>query len=138
MRLILVQRDNLFLAWPEALPYIQSALEFNAEYAVNDILTLLTDNALSLWMFYNDEERKAMGAMITEVLRHPRTTMMSIVLLGADDFEKVVSPLFDEFIEYASSIGINTIESLSRFGMERLLKDKGFKKTYVILRKDLE
>lgn len=138
MRLILVRPENIFIAWSEALPYVQSAMVNTPEYSVNDILSYLKGGSLSLWMFYNDTEKKAKGAMITEIIAHSRQKIMCVFLLGADDFENVVVPLFDEFIDYCKDQNIDAIECLGRFGLEHLLAPKGFRKSHVVLRKDLE
>ncbi len=131
-KLIKIEKENLNLAWNDALPYIEEALTRTPEYSALDIYHLLKQGTLSLWMFYNEKKKKPFGAMVIEILEHPQKRTLQIFLLAADDFEEVKT-LFSEFSEYAKQIGAQDIECAGRFGLEKLLEGMGFKKSYIVM-----
>jgi len=135
-KLIRIETENIDLAWNDAKPYIQSSLKLTPEYTYQYIHHLLKSGALTLWIFYNENTKKPFGAMVTEVVEHPQMTILVIFLMSADDFD-LVAPLFAPFLEYAKAIGAASIECLGRFGLEKILGDLGFKKSYIVMRFDV-
>jgi len=135
-RLIKIDKDNLNLAWPDAMPYIEKALVLTPEYTVQDVWHLLKIGEITLWMFYNEKKKRAFGAMTTQIVEQPQKRTLHIFLLSADNFEDV-KPLFPEFMEYARQIGAKDIECGGRFGLEKLLENMGFKKSYIVMSIDV-
>jgi len=138
MRLILVEPDNINLAWKAAKPYLISSLELTEEYTLDDVYNMLRNGSLRLWMFYNEQDDVANGAMVTEIVEHPQKRLLIVFLLGADDFEHNVLPLFESFMEYVRFKQCHAIECYGRFGLEKILEKIGFKKSYIVMRKDIE
>lgn len=135
-RLIKVEKENISFAWKDALPYLEKSLVLTPEYTLMDVYQLVKDGSLTLWMFYNDEKKKAFGSMVTEIIEHPQKRLLNIFLLSSDDFEGVKF-LFADFIEYLRLLGVDGMECAGRFGLERLLKDLGFKKSYIVMSIDV-
>lgn len=135
-KLIKIQTSNLYLAWKEAAPYLASSLQLTPEYTLEDIYNLLRDGILTLWMFYNEENKRAFGAMVTELVEHPQKIILVIFLMGADNFEDV-EPLFEQLLQYARESGASSIECYGRFGLEKLLDNLGFKKSYIVMHYDV-
>lgn len=131
-KLIKIDKENLNLAWNDAVHYLDDAMFQTPEYTLMDVYRLIKDGALTLWMFYNDKKKKAYGAMVTEIIEHPQKRILSIFLMSADDF-KEVEPLFEPFLEYAKSVSADNIECGGRFGLEKLLANLGFKKSYIVM-----
>ena len=131
-RLIKVDTENLHLAWNDAVCYLENALFQTPEYTLLDIYRLIKERALTLWMFYNDKKKTACGAMATEIIEHPRKRVLSIFLLGADDF-KQIEPLFAQVLLYAKHVKADEVECAGRMGLEKLLSDIGFKKSYIVM-----
>lgn len=135
-RLIRVETENIFLAWKHAEKYLNNALEYTPEYALADILVLLKSGSLMLWMFV-DSGKKPFGAMVTEIIDHPRKRILNIFLLGSDNLIDCLE-LFGVLLEYAKANKVDTIEVAARFGWERKLDVLGFKKAYSVLNFNVE
>lgn len=131
-RLIKIEKENINFAWDEAAPYLLRSLINTPEYTLEDIRVLLTHGIATLWMFYNDEKKKSFGAMVTEIHSHPQKKILLIFLMSADDFENM-SALFVTLVDYAKEAGVDWIECFGRFGLEKLLADLGFKKSYIAM-----
>lgn len=138
MRLIKIRPENVVLAWADARPFLEKALEHANDYSMEYIYNALIDDKIVLWMYYDDDTGKAQGAMLTEVQVCPRNTLMIVFLLGANDFDKNVVPVFDDFIKHAKDSEVDAIEVYCRLGFEPKLKKLGFDKTYILMRKELE
>lgn len=136
MRLIKVERENLALAWKDALPYLQNALKETPECNIDDVYHLLNSGVFTLLMFYNEDDKRCQGAMVTEVIEHPRMTVLVVFLMGADDFT-IVEGIFDQLVEFGRRLKVKEIECFGRFGLEKLLKKLGFSKSYIALRYEL-
>ena len=134
MRLIQIQTHNLYLAWKDAEPYLIEALALNQDYKLDDMYKLCKEEKATLWMLYDNSLKKTRGAMVTEIFEHPQGRVLNIFLLGADSLDDVVHPLFPEFLEWLKLNHIVAIECMGRFGLERLLKDLGFHKSYIVMR----
>lgn len=135
-RLIEVKPWGLEVAWKEALEFLLDALKRNDECSIYDIYELLKSGDLTLWMFYNDESKKAFGSMITQVIEHPHKKVFGVFLMGTNSFERF-KPLFKDMVAHARSIGAASIDCAGRLGLERLLPKLGFKKSYVVMAYDL-
>ncbi len=136
VKLIKVDKDNLNLAWQDVVPYVTSALHRSPEYNFNDIYNLIKSGALTLWVFYNQIKKCPYGAMVTEIVEHPQKKILNIFLLSAKNLDEV-RPLWDEFLEYVRQMNIKTVECAGRFGLEKVLTDWGFKKSYVVMNIDV-
>lgn len=137
MRLIPVEQGNVYLAWKDAAPYLQKALETQDEYTLDEVYEELLNGSTSLWMFYNDKVNAPFGAMITYTYERPLKKCLVIFLMSADNFEDV-SALFDDLTAYAKEIRANSIECYGRMGLEKLLKNLGFKKIYIAMGVDVK
>lgn len=135
-RLIRVERENIFLAWTDAQKYLNDALAYTPEYVLSDVLELLKNGSLTLWMFTQDN-KKPFGAMVTEIIDHPRKRMLSIFLLSTYDLVGALE-LFDVLVDFAKQSKVNTIEVAGRHGWEKKLDVVGFKKAYSVLEFNVE
>ncbi len=135
-KLIQIMPQNVDLAWLDAVPYIEKSLKNTPEYAVLDVYRMLKNGELTLWMFYNTQKRSAFGMMVTELSKHPQMLVLVVFLLAADDFD-AVRPMFGELLEYCRRMGASAIECFGRAGLEKLVAELGFKKSYIAMRLDV-
>lgn len=135
-KLIEISIHNLDLAWKDAVGYLEKSLKLTPEYTILDVYRMLKNGELTLWMFYNSDTRRSFGAMVTEISCHPQMKVLVIFLMAADDFS-LVEPLFADLRAYGVRMGVNYIECYGRFGLEKLLKNLGFKKSYIAMRVDV-
>lgn len=134
MKLIAIQPENIYLAWKDVGKYIEEGLKHaDGKYTMADVKELLASQLLILWVVYNEEKKKAIGCLLTEVLQYPQIKALSIFLLGGEDFSEIVKVLPD-VKEYAKGIGCGSIEFYGRSGWEKILKPYDFAKIHIVMR----
>jgi len=119
--------------WPLYRPFILRMLERgDGCYAEHDILALLLMGKWSLIAAERDGEVVSVG--IIEVVNFPRKREL-LVKFAAGDMEPILASL--PWLEgRARALNCDAVEMLARDGWSRKLP--GWKKAWVILRKDLE
>lgn len=137
MKLIPIQPENLKLAVKDVGGYLEAALAYtDGKYNLQDTLEMILKGMQVLWVVYNEEKEKAIGALVTEILAYPRSKALCIFLLGGENFEQIVTA-FPELKEYAVGVGCKTIEFYGRDGWEKTLNPIGFEKTHIVMRLNL-
>lgn len=137
MRLIPIRPENVYLAMKDVKHWIEKGLEYtDGKYDMVYVQHLLATEMLLLWVVYNDEEERAIGCLLTEVLIYPKADALSIFLLAGADFSKIVL-LLDDLKAYARKINCATIEFYGRDGWEKTIKPFGFEKTHIVMRLNL-
>lgn len=131
-QLIKVSHENLFHTWVRVEPYVEKVLNIYPDYSLSDIYMLVKSGVFTLWMFYNEDDNKPFGAMVTELINHPQRRLMSIFLMSCDDFKRIV-PLWPVLYKDARNSGAVAIECAGRFGLEKILPQLGFKKDYIVM-----
>lgn len=137
MRLIPIHPENIKLALKDVEKYILRGLEFaDNKYNLEDIKDLISQNILILWVVYNDESKKPIGCLLTELLEYPQVRALSIFIISGDDLESILT-LLPDLIEYAKHVGCKKIEFYGRPGWERVMKSHSFEKTHTVMRLNL-
>lgn len=137
MKLIPIHPENLSLAWKDVETFLKDGLEHaDGKYGLGDIKELISAELLILWVVYNEEKEKAVGCVLTEVLKYPKVQALSIFLLAGNDFTEMLT-VFDDLKEYAKGVGCNRIEFYGRPGWENTLKPLSFEKIHTVMRLNL-
>lgn len=138
MRLIPVARENLQLAWSDVQGYIQEALKYSDDtYNITDVLDLLIKGECLLCVIYNDEKQASCGAVVCEIIEHPRHKAFFVFLLGAKSIDDIIEELLESLEKYAHIYGCRTIEFCGRLAWEKKTKKLGFEKIHTVMRKKL-
>ena len=74
--------------------------------------------------------------MVTEILTSPNGDTLAVVLIAGREMDKWMK-LYPRLVSYAEAKGCRWIEVHGRKGWERMLRDRGFEFSHVVLRKEL-
>ena len=76
-------------------------------------------------------------AVYTQVTDYSYERVLDVVLLIGEGFPEKKEEVCERLADFARLHGCNAIEAISRRGLEPTLKPLGFRKSRVLLRKDL-
>lgn len=120
--------------WPYVLPYLEKGLPYlDGKYDLLDIKKLCLDNAMQLWVIYNEADVEVKGIVLTELLTYPQSLRAGIFLVAGDDLDQVMQHL-DTIINWARNNNADSIELYGRPGWEKILKKYEFEKTHIAMR----
>jgi hypothetical protein len=133
--LIRLNQAEVQCSWKVVLPMLQRALEYcDGEITAEDLFTFIMQGMMDLWVAY--EEEKIWAVAVTEIAQYPRMRMLRIVALSGEDIQ--VWKHFDAYLErYAFLQGCKMLEGLTRLGMEKVAKEFGWRRRFVVLRKQV-
>jgi hypothetical protein len=111
-------------------PWIEAALEYDGgTHDIEDVLALVASGECQLWP-------GAKSAIVTEVVRHPKKTVLHFWLAGGDLQELEV--MSREVEEWAREQGCSRATLAGRRGWERsFLRDQGYAPQWAVLAKEL-
>ena len=125
-------------AWETLLPLLERGRSAWEEYyTLEDVRKELVEGRLQFWsMDYTDEKKPFLG-FITGIETYTQKCALRVVWLGGERFAEASKVMFDTIEAWARTLNCKNIEIVGRGGFERLLKPYGYKRTHVILTKEL-
>lgn len=78
-----------------------------------------------------------LGFVITQISQYENERVLDVVLLLGERFEEWKPELVAHLERFAEKHDCAAIEAISRLGLEGALKDQGFRRTKVLLRKEV-
>lgn len=128
-----VPSNEIEFVWPLVAPLVESACSrFGATMGSLDILTACKSCDMQLWVYWNNDQVKAVG--VTEIITHPRFRAANLVICTGYD-HKEWNHVLTTLEEWARENGCERMRLLTRPGWERVLTD--YKKTHVVLEKEI-
>lgn len=126
--------DQLDEWWPHVKGYLQKAVDkADGKWSIEAIYQKLLTKDMQLWVACTDSIH---AAGITQVFDFPCVKVCFLLFLGGEDmpiWENTIDTLERVAIEW----GCDYLEIQGREGWVRVLKAKGYEKTYSVLRKKL-
>jgi len=137
-----VEPKHVDLIWPDVGELLSKPLEKSlGENTLEDIKSWIKSKTYQLWVILDKEQNKIIGACTTHIIHYSRTNHLRMELaatnnntmdLWIDDWYKVTE-------DFCKKQNISYVEIVAqRDGWIRLLKDKGYKKYYTVLVKDMK
>lgn len=127
--------DMLYQYWPDCLPLITSACEYNGKFDTpDDLLVLLKSDKKLLWIAKQD---KIIGLIITSIAVYPERKALSIDICTGERLSEWIDNL-SKVEAYGKDNGCDEMFFMCREGYATLLKDQGYKKTHIFLQKVLQ
>ncbi len=125
-------------AWETLLPLLERGRAAWEEYlTLEDVRKELVEGRLQFWsMNYTNEKEPFLG-FITSIETYTQKCALRIIWLGGERFVEASKVMFDAVEAWARTLSCKNIEIIGRGGFERLLKPLGYKRTHVILIKEL-
>ncbi len=117
MEITWINKDDAERIWPKVEPFLVSALKrWLPVYFSVDLLEMVKNDKLQLWIITNNEEEKLYGAGLTQILIYPRMKMLSIFMLGGKEMKKWKESWSDAMEYFAHSEGCECIQAIGRRG----------------------
>jgi Ni,Fe-hydrogenase maturation factor len=79
-----------------------------------------------------------LGFVITQISEYENERVLDVMLLLGERFEEWKAELVAHLNAFAKVHGCKAIEAISRLGLEKALKDQRFRKSRVVLRREVE
>lgn len=134
MKLLLVEWDEVPRYWPAIEAWVGLALRRSLVYAAPDILRLLLQGEMQLWIAADGGT--VCACAVTEIRRCPRSTLCVFVVVGGRGIDEWIG--FEAGIAaWAKRKGCRAIEGSGRRGWERQMKDDGYVPVFTVYRKVL-
>jgi hypothetical protein len=105
--------------------WIRSGIERDERYTPEEIIDGIAKGEFQLFVYPE-------GLIVTQVTGHNR---LLVFLISGSNLEAWKELATRDLESYAESLGIDVIEAYCRPGLERMLRDVGFVKEQVVLRK---
>jgi|TARA_R100001086_G_C11769559_1_gene240511 hypothetical protein len=127
--------------WPHAEPLLEKAIRRTiGEVGLEDVKGWLKTDRQQLWLILDEEEQEIIVAFTTEIYVYPNHKHLRGHLWGAKrNTMKKWMDIWSEPVErFCKENGISHIETAGRDGWTRALRNKGYKKYYTVLVKELK
>lgn len=120
--------------WPTVLPYIARGLR----HGEGDTLTAdgiradIEAGNMLLWAVH--EGADILAAVILQVAQYPARRSLVVVMLAGRDMPRWVDQVEGLLRDYRDIIGADDISSVSRWGIAKQLKERGWQQRAVVMR----
>ena len=130
-----LRADQIEPVWHKIRPLIADAVTHSdGKYEVLDILSALLARDMQAWAITKGDEIVAI--VITEIINYPRKKECRVLAVDGEGAKEWVH-LVSEIEAWAKANGCQSIEPIARPGWEKLMKPLGYKRTHIILSKEL-
>ncbi len=136
-----VEPKHVDIIWSYVVPFLDKPLEIGlGEVGLDDIKEWIKNKIQELWLFLDEEEQKIIGACTTQIIVYPNKKHLRIQLVGAE--KNRLQEWMEEWpliaADFCKKNNISNIEiTAHRTGWERILSNKGYKKYYTVLVKEI-
>ena len=130
MKITLLARENVPLAWPHVVALLNEALaQGNEEYGIEDLKGFLLEGEFQLWLGTSEGPKLEMVG-VTRITNYLRKKRLRIELLAGKHLQDFYDRL-PELEQWAAGFGATETEASVRPGLRKLLvRDLGFKAGY--------
>ena len=128
--------------WPLAQFMVQKALNYSGKYAdANHILEYCKKDEMQLFVFFGSdesEENKVFGVCVTRITQMPNYPQLEIIITTGKRRDLWENKLETEIKKFAQNNKCKRICVWARPGWERVTSKWGWKKTHVLLEKEIK
>ena len=141
MKLVRIPTELLDTVWTLVQPSIQEALVFSGNHTDSDfVLETLKADKYQLWIVWDISQKttldKFKGVVVTELIKKKLKQSCHIFIMtgkGRQQWQHLLSVIED----FAEQHGCDQMELIARPGWARILKQYKYKRTHVVLEKQL-
>lgn len=135
-QLVAIPDTALAVLWPQIGHLLAAIAEGSSgKYMTGDLIKAISVKDMQLWSAVTDDH-EVLGIATTELLNFPRKKVCRFI--GATGKEPTLwLPHMKEIEEGAKRIGCAANEIIARPGWEKLLAPLGYRKSHVMLEKEL-
>jgi hypothetical protein len=137
MQVSIVDTKDIETMWPFIEGYMKRAAKYTyGRFEAEDIKEGLLKQPQQLWIAFDNT--KIYGAVVTEVIKYPRMTALTVHFLAGVDFETWKEPMLKLVQQFGKDNGCKLIDSYGRPGWERVWANYGYTKRFIFYELPLE
>ena len=130
----LLDPEDVEYVWDKVEPILARAVSRSeGELKTNDILDLITEGDMQLWIV--SENKEIIAALVTQIITYPQKRILRLVSLAGEDFNKF-KHFLDRVQSFAIQSGCTALELWGRKGWKKLLPEWDSK--YIVYTKDIK
>ncbi|MBJ23327.1 MAG: hypothetical protein CMB64_01530 [Euryarchaeota archaeon] len=127
----------------EVFPLVQQEIAKTLDkaqngYDHNDILKLLNDNAMQLWIVFDHKKNKKLAFIISEIIERPQLNFISIFMTIGENRKIWEVKAQDTLEQFALKNNCSKAILIARKGWSKSFKKTGYKETHTLLEKQLK
>jgi len=137
-----VEPKHVDLIWPDVQELLSKPLEKSlGENTIDDIKNWIKSKIYQLWVILDKENSKIIGACATQIIHYSRKNHLRMELAATNNntMDLWIDDWYKATEDFCKKQNISYVEIVAqRDGWIRLLKDRGYKKYYTVLVKDMK
>jgi len=142
MDIVYIPPKNISKVWILAKPYIDDALAYsNSHHHSDHFFELMTKGKLQLWILWDDTknttQEKMNGVVISEIIQRSIKKVFHLPIVTGKNRQRW-QHLIEKLEDFAKDQGCDLMELIARPGWQKILDKYNYKKTHVILEKELK
>ena len=135
---VFIPRENIQQVYPLVVKEIKQTLDKAQNgYDHNDILKLLNNGEMQLWIIFDIKKNKKLAFILSEIINRPQLNFISIFMTigrNKDIWEKKAQETLEAF---AIKNNCKKAILIARKGWSKSFKKVGYKETHTLLEKQL-
>jgi hypothetical protein len=142
MELVQIPIQELEKVWGIVEKDIKSALAYSSQLTDSDfVFDTLKKGKFQLWVLWDKKQSKAVdkyfGVVVTEIIKRKFGKVCHIYIMTGKQRTKW-QHLITKVEDFAKQEGCKMMELIARPGWQRVLDDYGYKRTHVVLEKQIK
>jgi hypothetical protein len=142
MELVQIPIQELEKVWGIVEKDIKSALAYSSQLTDSDfVFDTLKEGKFQLWVLWDKKQSKAFdkyfGVVVTEIIKRKFGKVCHIYIMTGKQRTKW-QHLITKVEDFAKQEGCKMMELIARPGWQRVLDDYGYKRTHVVLEKQIK
>jgi hypothetical protein len=142
MELVQIPIQELEKVWGIVEKDIKSALAYSGQLTDSDfVFDTLKEGKFQLWVLWDKNQSKAVdkyfGVVVTEIIKRKFGKVCHIYIMTGKQRTKW-QHLITKVEDFAKQEGCKMMELIARPGWQRVLDDYGYKRTHVVLEKQIK
>jgi hypothetical protein len=142
MELVQIPIQELEKVWGIVEKDIKSALAYSGQLTDSDfVFDTLKEGKFQLWVLWDKNQKKTIdkyfGVVVTEIIKRKFGKVCHIYIMTGKQRTKW-QHLITKVEDFAKQEGCKMMELIARPGWQRVLDDYGYKRTHVVLEKQIK
>jgi hypothetical protein len=142
MELVQIPIQELEKVWGIVEKDIKSALAYSSQLTDSDfVFDTLKEGKFQLWVLWDKNQKKTIdkyfGVVVTEIIKRKFGKVCHIYIMTGKQRTKW-QHLITKVEDFAKQEGCKMMELIARPGWQRVLDDYGYKRTHVVLEKQIK
>jgi hypothetical protein len=121
--------------WDDVKDALQEAFKGDCgRISIQDVKDALEAQEMQLWGLHDGVLR---AVMVTEIINYPQLRAVRVIAVSGTEMEMWLDTLIDTVSQWGAEQGAHVVEFVGREGWKRVLSNKGFGHTQVLMTKPI-